>query len=550
LNLFAFRNKLFLSVSFLLISFLSAAQNTDSGELHGNFQTDVQFYNVDTLIGAPIVPEKVLMNSFANFIYTKGNFSAGIRYESYLNALQGFDPGYRGNGVPFRYASYNMEGLEVTVGSFYEQFGTGLILRAYEERGLGYDNAFDGIRLRYNPMPGVYLRGLIGKQRIFMDNGPGIVRGIDGEINLNEAITDLSESKTNIIVGGSFVSKFQRDQDPIFNLPENVGSWGGRMNVSRGKFGVLGEYIYKINDPSAVNNFIYRHGEALFLSGSFSQKGLGVTVSAKRIDNMNFRSDRNAVANNLNVNFLPASTKQHTYNLAATLYPYATQFNGEMGLQGDIIYTFKKNTLFGGKYGTSINVNFSAVNDIERIPLDDMQASRIGYTSGFFNVGDEKFFRDFNIEVTKRLNKKVKANFAYVYFFYNMEVVQGLGGRENVVANIGIADVSYKLSDKHTIRTELQSLTTKQDLGNWATAIVEYTYSPHWFVAIMDQYNYGNPESTQRIHYITGSFGYTRKANRFLISYGRQREGIFCIGGVCRNMPASNGLMLTVTSSF
>jgi hypothetical protein len=550
LNLFAFRNKLFLSVSFLLISLLSAAQNTDSGELHGNFQTDVQFYNVDTLIGAPIVPEKVLMNSFANFIYTKGNFSAGIRYESYLNALQGFDPGYRGNGVPFRYASYNMEGLEVTVGSFYEQFGTGLILRAYEERGLGYDNAFDGIRLRYNPMPGVYLRGLIGKQRIFMDNGPGIVRGIDGEINLNEAITDLSESKTNIIVGGSFVSKFQRDQDPIFNLPENVGSWGGRMNVSRGKFGVLGEYIYKINDPSAVNNFIYRHGEALFLSGSFSQKGLGVTVSAKRIDNMNFRSDRNAVANNLNVNFLPASTKQHTYNLAATLYPYATQFNGEMGLQGDIIYTFKKNTLFGGKYGTSINVNFSAVNDIERIPLDDMQASRIGYTSGFFNVGDEKFFRDFNIEVTKRLNKKVKANFAYVYFFYNMEVVQGLGGRENVVANIGIADVSYKLSDKHTIRTELQSLTTKQDLGNWATAIVEYTYSPHWFVAIMDQYNYGNPESTQRIHYITGSFGYTRKANRFLISYGRQREGIFCIGGVCRNMPASNGLMLTVTSSF
>jgi hypothetical protein len=549
LNSVAFRKLIFLSV-LLLAPFYSSAQNSDSGELHGNFQTDIQFYNVDTIIGAPIVPEKVLMNSFANFIYTKGNFSAGIRYESYLNALQGFDPGYRGNGVPFRYASYNMEGLDVTVGSFYEQFGTGLILRAYEERGLGYDNAFDGIRLRYNPHKGVYIRGLIGKQRIFMDNGPGIVRGIDGEINLNEAISDLEQSQTNIILGGSFVSKFQRDQDPIYNLPENVGSWGGRMNISRGKFGFLSEYVYKINDPSAVNNFIYRHGEALFLSGSFSQKNLGVTLSAKRIDNMNFRSDRNAVANNLNVNFLPASTKQHTYNLAATLYPYATQFNGEMGLQGDIVYTLKKNTLLGGKYGTTLNVNFSAVNDIERVPLDDMQTNRIGYNSNFFTVGDEKFFRDFNIEITKRLNKKIKTNFSYVYFFYNMEVVQGLGGRENVKAHIGIADVSYKISDKHTIRTEVQSLTTKQDLGNWATAIVEYTYSPHWFVAIMDQYNYGNPESEQRIHYITGSFGYTRKANRFLISYGRQRAGIFCIGGVCRNMPASNGLMLTVTSSF
>jgi hypothetical protein len=548
---------LFRKIAVSGIAFLTAsgtlqvmAQEKDMGSIHGNFQADVQYYNVDTLIGAPIVPEKMLMNGFANIIYTKGNFTAGIRYESYLNALQGFDAGYRGNGIPFRFASYNLEGLDVTVGNFYEQFGTGLLLRTYEERGLGYDNAFDGIRVKYKPIEGVYLKTLIGRQRIFFDYGSGIVRGIDGEVILNEVHSFFADMKTQVSIGGSFVSKYQADQDPIFNLPENVGGYGGRINLSRGKFSLLGEYVYKINDPSAVNNFIYRHGEAVFLSGSYSQKGLGITLAAKRIDNMNFRSDRNATVNNLNINFLPALTKQHTYNLAATLYPYATQFNGEMGFQGDVVYTFKKGTLLGGKYGTTINVNYSAVNNIDTVIRDDFDTRRIGYNSPFFKVGEEVYFRDYNIEVSKKWNKKIKTNFSYIHFVYNMAVVQGLMDKGMVVADIAIADISYRFNDKHTIRTELQSLTTKEDQRNWATAIIEYTYSPSWFVAIMDQYNYGNEDENLRIHYVTGSIGYTKNANRFLLSYGRQRAGIFCIGGVCRNMPASNGLMFTITSSF
>ena len=42
-----------------------------------------------------------------------------------------------------------------------------MILRAYEERNLGYDNAFDGIRLKYTPAKGIYLKSLVGRQRLF-----------------------------------------------------------------------------------------------------------------------------------------------------------------------------------------------------------------------------------------------------------------------------------------------------------------------------------------------------------------------------------------------
>lgn len=166
---------------------LNNASNLNLGEVHGNFQANAQYYVPDSTIGAEKVPEKMLMNGFANIIYTRGKFTAGIRYESYLNGLQGYPAGFKGTGIPYRFATYKLDELEVTVGSFYEQFGSGLTLRTYEERNLGLDNALDGIRVKYEPFKGVYLKGLVGKQRSYFTTGPGLVRGFDGEIQLNEA---------------------------------------------------------------------------------------------------------------------------------------------------------------------------------------------------------------------------------------------------------------------------------------------------------------------------------------------------------------------------
>ncbi len=81
-------------------------------------------------------------------------------------------------------------------------------------------------------------------------------------------------------------------------------------------------------------------------------------------------------------------------------------------------------------------------------------------------------------------------------------------------------------------------------------ALLEYTVSPHWFVAAFDEFNYGNEKSSDRLHYPNISMGYTKGANRITLGYGKQREGLLCVGGVCRQVPASNGFSLSVTSSF
>lgn len=539
----------------LLFPVIAGAQDfLNKGKVSGNFQLDVQTYIEDSAIGAPAVPEKLLTNGFANINYTLGSFSAGIRYEMYLNPILGYDQNYKGNGIPYWYANYTTGDFDITVGNFYEQFGSGLIFRTYEERNLGYDNAVNGIRVKYSPFKGVYVKGLIGTQRYYWEKGPGIVRGIDGEIFLNDLCEKLADKKTNITIGASFISKYQAD-DPSseYYLPRNVGAWAGRIDISRGKVSLQAEYAHKINDPSGMNNMIYKDGDALLVTTSYSQKGLGIILSAKRIDNMSFKSSRNEIGNALDINFLPPLTKVHTYSLSS-IYPYATQPNGEMGLQGQVVYNLKKKSKLGGKYGTNISVNYSVVNSIYRTPINDSTPigteGTLGYNSDFFKLGDEKYFQDFNIEITKKFNRKLKGVFTYMNLIYDMEVIEGHIGERKVYANLGIIDLTYKITPKKSIRLELQQLFTKQDDGDWFATLLEYSIAPKWFFTVMDMYNYGNDDTDRRFHYYNFSVAFIKKANRISLSYGKQREGILCVGGVCRAVPASNGFALTITSSF
>jgi hypothetical protein len=188
----------------------------------------------------------------------------------------------------------------------------------------------------------------------------------------------------------------------------------------------------------------------------------------------------------------------------------------------------------------------STINDTTTIG----ETGTLGYNSGFLEIGDTKYFEDLNINISRKFSKKFKAAISFMYFEYNKDVVQGLSGYGTIYGNVAVADLTFKLKPKNTIRIELQNLYTEQDDGSWVMMLAEYTLAPHWFVAAFDEYNYGNDKSNKRFHYYTAQVGYKNKGNTFTLGYGRQRAGIFCVGGVCRNVPASNGVTLAVTSSF
>jgi Family of unknown function (DUF6029) len=551
------------------------AQNFNLGEIHGNIQLDGQYYTTDSTIRAFAPPEKMGLNGYANILYNKGNFNAGIRYELYAPPLLGFPAGakWSGSGIGYKFVQYNLDGLDVTFGNYYEQFGNGLIFRTWEDRNLGVDNAMEGLRVKYKLNKGLYIKGIYGKQRLAFDNGlingNGLVRGADLEIDLNEILDSISTSKTRIVLGGSFISKYQKDEDPLFNYPENVNAFAGRIAISRGKFALNGEYAYKTCDPSLQNSAIlkipgylfpgvglYKKGHGIFANASFSQKGLGVSFTAKSIDNMSFQSNRSAGPFDLNINYLPASTLQQTYNLAATLYPYATQPNGEVSYMAEIFYNVKKNSTLGGKYGMDIAVNSSVIYAPKFTVLNDLETSRMGVKTTLFSAGKELYYSDINIKLSKKISSKLKASYMFLNYVYNGKVLKGAYDYENIpfsgmiYADIHVAELQYKIKSNQSVRVELQFLKTKQHLQDWTTGLVEYSVSPHWFFSIMDQWNYGNDNPDKRFHFLIGSAGYIKNANRFTISYGKQRAGIFCVGGVCRIVPASNGVTLSMTSSF
>lgn len=536
------------------------AQNSPlGGQVNGNFQMDAQYYKIDSAIGAFPVPEKMQMNSWTNITYTAGNFNAGLRYETYLNPVNGYDPRYKGQGVPYWFVDYKTGQFQVSAGHIYEQFGSGMIFRTYEEHNLGYDNSLSGIRVKFTPVKGIELKGIYGTQRYFWEQGPGIVRGGDADINVNELVPLFSDNPLKIQLGGSFVSKYQANEQitnmdgNLLILPLNVASAAGRANLSYGNFGLSGEYAQKMNDPNAINNYIYKKGEALLLSASYNQKGLGVIIQAKRLDNMGYKSKRTETGNVLDVNYLPAITKQQSYTLAA-FYPYATQPNSEMGLTGQVNIKIPKHTTLGGKYGWDIALNTSLLNSIDKTPISDSALletpGTLGYASSFFKIGNIKYFRDYNIEISKKLSKEFKMMLSYMYEDYNIEVIEGHPGEPLIHADIFIADLSYKITPKQAIRLETQMLLTKEDEGDWALGLLEYTIAPTWFISVADQWNFGNSDTEKRFHYPIFAVAYNNDANRIQLSYGKQREGIVCVGGVCRNVPASNGITLTITTSF
>jgi hypothetical protein len=269
-----------ITLAFILLAssaFYTEAQVFNGeGQIHGSIEIDAQYYKPDSLIGAPPVPEKMLMNTYDQLDYTNGKISAGIRYEAYQDALEGYSPLYDGSGFPYKYITYKQDNMEVTVGNYYEQFGSGMILRAYWSPQLGVDNSFNGARVKYNPAKGIYLKAMIGNQRYYWTQGAGLVRGFDGELNINELDSALNNAKTKIIVGGSFVSTYQAANNATYNFPENVGASAGRISIINGGFSFYTEDAYIINDPNAINGDIFKPGNGALVRTGYSQKGFSL----------------------------------------------------------------------------------------------------------------------------------------------------------------------------------------------------------------------------------------------------------------------------------
>ncbi|MDR1591828.1 MAG: DUF6029 family protein [Prevotellaceae bacterium] len=554
----------------LLPALLSAQQEEGGVTLAGSLQSDMLLPQEDAAIGTGTYTANFLSNNYLNLQLNSKYITAGARLELLNNPLPGFEAAFAGAGLPNLYVTGKYKNVELTLGNVYDQFGSGLIFRSYEERSLGVDNSLRGGRFTIRPYKGISIKVLGGMQRSYFNYTPdnafgldfsqGAVWGGDLELNIDEWLPALQTNGWYLTAGASFVSKYQPEEDILrtptqkLNLPEQVAAGDFRMRLQKGNWDILAEYAIKANDPSEDNSYIYKNGSALLLSGSYSRSGMSVLLQAKRSDNMAFRSRRMQNGTSAFINHLPAFSMTHTYALAA-FYPYATQFDGEWAFQGSFGYTFKKGTAMGGRYGTALKLNVSHIRDIQRNYMDDADGNPYGtsaynprggegYTSAFFKMGNEVYYNDINVDLTKKISKEFTLGATYMYQIYNKKVIEGKG--DLIRAHVAIADLKYQFSNNLSMRAELQGLFTKQDQGVWVYALYELALFRSLMLSVSDMYNAGE----SKLHYYMGSVAYTWSSHRLQAGFGRTRAGYNCSGGVCRYVPASKGVIISYNVNF
>jgi len=255
-----------------VISVISGSDNCfsqslfSSGSITGNLQFDFQAYQKDDkILFDP--QQKMGINTWADFIYQSGAITAGIRYEAFQNPLIGFPLKMKGQGFPHKFISYKKGDLSVILGSYYAQFGNGLLVRTYQDKGLGIDNALNGVKLEYVFLDKIYLTALSGKERYYFDFDESIIRAADMEVYLSDFIKENSAIFWKS--GASYVNRYYppRDFDPT--LPAYVEAYSFRNLLRYKRLTIEGEYAWKTSDPlDFINNLDTSVGTAYYINAS------------------------------------------------------------------------------------------------------------------------------------------------------------------------------------------------------------------------------------------------------------------------------------------
>jgi hypothetical protein len=559
-------------------------------KINGGFESNAQWYvnDVNREIRRPEDPFRSNNYLLVNANY--GKFTVGTQVESYYKqALLNYNPAFNGTDLSMYYANYRSSKLEVTAGHFFEQFGSGLLLRGWEDRALGINTALRGGRIKYKPIDGIAMTALYGRQKSGFVVSNGDIFGFNSDLDI---ATLFKKDNFGLTAGFSYLLKSEKINPEVENpqFSRLTGAYAGRLGFTKGGFYVSSEYNYREPEPifqiARVDYNFVKPGKALLINFGYSERGLGIDATLRRMENMTFLSDREpivypsapgrAALNSLElgdrvINFTPALTKQHHSNLA-NIYVYQAQNRvsldastgiakaGEIGGQFDIFYDFAKGTSLGGEYGTKVALNvsnwFNLAGDYTFFDPDG--TFNPDYKTEFFG-GNQKFFSDYNLEIAKKFSKKFRGFLMYANQYYNDQYIRGIF-KENVVkTNIILAEGIYTFSGSRSITVGAEHMWADNDRGNWASLLLEYNHNINWSIFAMDMYNYGfenndnliaGPIDTFKIHFYNAGVTYRKNSSRFSLGYGRQRGGLVCAGGVCRFVPPSTGVSFTISTTF
>ncbi|MEM6316455.1 MAG: DUF6029 family protein [Bacteroidota bacterium] len=516
------------------------------GTLSGNFQANANFFIRDTAIGAANTPQYDRQlygaDAWLNLNYNYSGFDVGVRFDLFNNSnLLNPQSSYTAEGIGRWYIKKKVDKFSLAGGYLYDQIGSGIIFRAYEERPLLIDNALFGVRVAYDLNEDWQIKALTGRQKQQFDTYSPVIKAF----NIDGFVAG-PENRWSISPGFGLVNRTYDDETmqrvvstvSTFSVTDSIApsfntyAFTFYNTLSVGNINWYVEAAWKTEDvlfdpfatktnrdgSTVLGKLINETGSVYYTSLAFAGKGFGLTLEGKRTENFSFRTTPFVSLNRGMINFLPPMSRFNTYRLTSRYTP-AIQELGEQAVKLELRFRPQKNV--------NVEVNLSNITD-----LDNQLLYREAYT-----------------EIQLKKKRKWVLTGGFQFQQYNQEIFETKPGVPIVQTLIPFVDFLYKIDRKKSIRFELQYMRTEQDFGSWIFGLVEYSIAPKWTFTISDMYN-SAPTMTDKIHYPRIDLFYTIKSNRFSVSYVKQVEGVVCSGGICRLEPAFSGFRFTAVSAF
>jgi len=558
------------------------AQN-NAPRITGNFQNNSNFFISDPKIGATGTPQydnqKFGAESWLALNYSNWGFDMGLRFDMFNNSnLLNPTGSFTGEGIGRWYIHKEIHKFDISAGYLYDQIGSGIIFRAYEERALMIDNALFGVKAGYQINENWKIKAFSGRQKRQFNTYGSVIRGgsIEGfikpdstkSLTLAPGFGTVARTldRESVTRAASEMKRYQR----LDSIQYNSYAFTVFNTLSAGNFTWFFEGAYKTKDvifnefdrvvtrdttllpDGSIGNIrldtingilVNTDGYMAYTSLTYATEGFGITVEGKYTKNFRFRTDPFQIGVQGQINFLPPLARQNTFRLPARFAPN-TQEIGEQGIQLDARYSLTKNATIG------LNV------------------------ADIYLLDGKSLYREIAPEFTYKKGRKWQLLAGLQFLKYDISTYQfkddvedtndvvpwiKTGKQGYVDAFSPYVEWLYRITPRRSLRMEAQYLLTDDEFGSWAFLLAELGLAPHWLIYVSDMYKvpHANAEQYDKektkydgLHYPTVGVVYTHRANRFSLAYVKQVEGINCAGGICRYEPTFHGVRLQLSSTF
>jgi len=547
---------------------LGQSKDSDKGQFSGNLLMTYQKYIRDDSIGANTKVYKENTASADAWLFMQyriKGYSFILRYDAFNNSPL-LDPqdAYTNHGIGFWQINKSVDKLDITMGSFYDQFGTGILFRAYEQRQIGIDYAIQGMRLKYNINDKWAIKGFAGNQKGTIKNRFGYANQVISGLNIEGNLDLGKDSKYGALqVGASGVNR-TLDRETMDRLVGTINTYdlADRFYPKYNVYGGNAYFTYtkdnfswtvegNVKSKEAIleddSKFRLKGGKVLYTSMSWGKGGwnlgkqkasVGLNIQARHVDHFSFRTAPTENLLNGLVSYLPSMTRQNTYRLLSR-YNAPGQAMGEDGIQGEIEFKPRKGTqiFFNGSYVQTLASN-----------------GKLNKATGVMEA--EKLFSENYIEVVQKIGKHDKLKLGVQRIVYNQTRYESEPEYVPVKTFTPFGEWLHTMNQGKSLRVEWQYLNTKNDQGSFANLMIEMFVNKNLSIAVADMVNVV-PHRYERmiiadkvLHYPTFFIGYTEKNTVFTLAFLKQQQGVNCSGGICREEPAFSGVRFTVSSNF